>query len=422
MTTPDSNLFMDDIVVITGIGIVSALGSGRQLFWEQCRQARSGIKPIADFLPGPYRCAMGAWVDDFDPRKYLKPAVYRRMSRLSRMAASASLEALQDSGLDMDRAQTAPDRIGLAVGTAHGSSASIDAFYLSLLAEGPRGAQPSYFPETVPNAPAGHISIILGITGPCATFGQNTISAENALDFARSLLLDDKADAVIVCGCDEISATLFHCYDALGVMNKGEVGEDGRAQAQMGAGLALGEGAGALVLERGASATRRGASIYAAFKASEILGGPTAPGSYGQGAPILARAVAKAIEQADVKQSRPSQIVASANMSGDLERIEYAALTRTLKAQNKPTRVTPLRYLSGDFGGAGILGAAAIAQSIGSGNALPTMPLAAFKQPQDSPCWEFGPSGDTAPALMTGCSYGGGCAALVFDRYDRSAK
>ena len=139
-------------ISITGIGVISSVGIGRQAFWEGCCRARSGIKPVHAFDTSAYRSNVAASVADFRPAKFMSPMTYRRMSPVSRMAVAASIEAVEDSGLHLDALES--DRVAIIMGTAYGSSSHVDQFYLSLLKDGPRGAQPLLFPETVPNAPA----------------------------------------------------------------------------------------------------------------------------------------------------------------------------------------------------------------------------------------------------------------------------
>ena len=130
------------------------------------------------------------------------------------MAVASSIEAVEDSRLVLETIDR--ERVAVIMGTSYGSSSHVDAFYLSLLKEGPRGAQPMLFPETVPNAPASHIAIYYKINGPNSTFCQNEISAESAMAYAVNLLSNDVVDVAIVGGAEELSEILFGCYDAVG--------------------------------------------------------------------------------------------------------------------------------------------------------------------------------------------------------------
>lgn len=404
-------------IVITGIGVVSAMGVGREAFWRSCLAAESGIKPIAGRLEGVFRSPLAGLVTDYDPRQYLKPAVYRRMSRVSRMAVSACVEAVRDSGLDPIQGDTS--RMAIVAGTAHGSSTSIDEFYISLLKEGPRGAQPFYFPETVPNAPAGNIAMVLGITGPNTTFGQNDISAENALVFARRLLVEGRVDLAVVCGLDEINPMFFGCLDALKALNPGQSDTGKGLLPKPGAGIILGEGAGALVLERHQSALARKAPVYAALTTGCAAGGMAGIGRYDKLDEALLRVIARALDEAGYSPEQVDQISVSANYSGGPEQAEARALQQAWGPAYTSLQVTPLRYLTGSFGGAGILSAAALALSLSHGKPLPVLPLEALSQGRPLQPWQTSRTLEPRKGLMTACTYGGGCAALVMTRPGR---
>lgn len=208
---------MNDIVV-TGLGLVSSIGIGRKAFWENVKKANSGIKKITFFDTDSFDCNMAAWIDNFDAGRFLKPQIYRRMSRASRMAVVSSIEAIDDSGLSLEDIDK--NRIGIVMGTSYGGSSCIDEFYMSFLENGPRGAQPLLFPETVPNAPASHIAIFHRLTGPNTTFSQNEISSEIAIMYAQNLLAQNYVDVVLLAGADELSPIQFSCYNALGALNK----------------------------------------------------------------------------------------------------------------------------------------------------------------------------------------------------------
>jgi len=89
-------------IAITGIGVISSLGVGREAFWENCGKAKTGIKKITSFDTSSLRSNIAGWVEGFDPRQFMSPGVYRRMSRISRMAVASSVEAVKDSGLILD--------------------------------------------------------------------------------------------------------------------------------------------------------------------------------------------------------------------------------------------------------------------------------------------------------------------------------
>jgi 3-oxoacyl-[acyl-carrier-protein] synthase II len=402
-------------IAVTGIGVISPLGIGRETFWESCRKAKTGIKKITSFDTTSLRSNIAGWIDDFNPRHFLPPKSYRRMGRVSRMAVASSVEALQDSGLDMNSIDR--ERIAVIMGTSYGSSSHIEDFYVSLLEEGPRGAHPFLFPETVPNAPASYIAMFHGITGPNNTFCQNELSAENAIMYARNLLLQNLVDVVLVGGADELSAMQYTCYDAVGALNKVSAEEGETIRPEPGGGLILGEGAGILVMERIDVASKRDARIYGVMKSGAIRGGMTDIGHYEIEGEQMARAVFLAIENAGMDPGEIDQIDISANFTGELDRMEYNQLRQIFRKRNDNLEVTPLKYLMGDFGGAGIIRAAAILLSIYNKLPLPTVNAEALRSEAGNfPVWNISPTGKTDTALMTSATFGGGTSSLIFAR------
>jgi 3-oxoacyl-[acyl-carrier-protein] synthase II len=408
-------------IVFTGIGVVSPLGVGREAFWENCSKAKTGIKKITSFDTSSLRSNIAGWVEGFDPSQFMSPEVYRRMSRISRMAVASSVEALKDSGLILDTIDR--ERIAVIMGTSYGSSSHVEDFYISLLKDGPRGAQPFLFPETVPNAPASHIAMFHGITGPNTTFCQNEISAENAILYAQNLLLQNQVDLALVGGADELSAIQYSCYDAVGALNKIKVENHEPVNPKLGGGLILGEGAGILVMERLDFALARDAEIYGILRSGVITGGITSVGHYEAEGEQMARAMSLAMKEANIDPDEIDQINVSANFSGELDPMEYNQLKKIFTKHISNLAVTPLKYLTGDFGGAGVIRAAAILLSLRHQLPLPTVSAEILRgEPECSLAWDLRPRGKTQVALMTTTTFGGGSTSFVFTKGGSSLK
>ena len=409
---------MSDIA-ITGVGVVTSLGVGRKPFWENLRKAKTGIKRITSFDTEALQSNIAGWIDDFDPGQFMQPKCYRRMSRISRMTVASSIEALADSKLIPDSLNR--ERIAIIMGTSYGSSSHVEDFYAGLLKDGPRGAHPFLFPETVPNAPASHIAMYHGITGPNSTFCQNEISAENAIMYARNLLSQNLVDIALVGGADELSAIQYSCYDALGALNNTRVEDGETIKTKPGSGIILGEGAGILVMERLNFARRRDAKIYGILKSSIIRGGITTLGHYEIEGEQVARAMYLAMEKAGIDPGAIDQINISANFTDELDRMEYKQLKKIFTGQTNNLTVTPLKYLTGDFGGAGIIRAAASLMSIHNRLPLPVINADALEgKAQHFPVWKIPAAGKTDAALMTSTTFGGGSCSMIFIR-DRSS-
>jgi 3-oxoacyl-[acyl-carrier-protein] synthase II len=399
-------------IAITGIGVISPLGIGTESFWENCKNANSALSKINAFDTSHWRSNTAGMVTGFDPKKYMPAMTYRRMSNISRMAVAASVDALKDSGIsleDMDR-----NRISIIMGTADGCNSHVEKFYMSLLEEGPRGTQPFYFPETVPNAPASHIAMFHSITGPNTTFSQNMISAENAILFAKNLLLLGQTDMVMVGGADEISAMQYACYDALRGIQESKVKKGEAVTPRAGDGFFLGEGAGILIMERLQSAKKRGAKIYGLLKSGVITSGKGVIGKYEPDVEHMTRAIFQALSEANLRPSNIGQLNVSANFCKQLDHGEYIQLKEIFGTN---IRISPLKYLMGEFGGAGIIRAAASLSSLYHNTPLPTVSLETLIRKTTQPVeWDTTTFREIKTALMTSSTFGGGSSCFVFTK------
>ena len=254
-----------------------------------------------------------------------------------------------------------------------------------------------------------------GITGPNTTFCQNAISAENALCYARNILRGNMADFVLVGGAEELSAMQYGCYDAVWALNRTRASDVGTITPRIGSGMILGEGAGFLVMERLDTAMSRGAKIYGVVRSGVVTGGPAPIGHYEVDGRQMGRAVEAALSHAGVDPPDINQIDISANYSDELERMECERLEELFAGREDTLYVTPLKYLMGDFGGAGIIRAAAILLSINSRIPLPAIPLHHMKDgTRELPEWQTERTIKTTTALMTSSTFGGGSSSFVF--------
>jgi 3-oxoacyl-[acyl-carrier-protein] synthase II len=403
-------------IAVTGIGVINSMGIGRESFWKSCRVARSGIRPITTFETRDFQSNVGGCVVGFKPGEFMAPMVYRRMSRISRITVAAGMEALADSRLDMSSVNK--ERVAVIMGTSYGSSSHVESFYLSLLKEGPRGAQPMLFPETVPNAPASHMAMICNINGPNITFCQNDISAEAAISYAVNLLSTDRVDVAIVGGSEELSEILFRCYDAVGALNRIRVQGQAPITPIPAGGLILGEGAAILIMERVGFARKRGARIYGTLDSMVFKGGDSAMGHYELNGKQMTAAMRRALAAAKIDRDAVDAISISANYSRELDIVEYEQLRRLFEGRGAGLRVMPLKYLTGDFGAAGTTRAAAVLLSLFYRQHLPSLPIAALMPQNDAPAlWECVATNKIRHALMTSATFGGGNCSMVFSRY-----
>jgi 3-oxoacyl-[acyl-carrier-protein] synthase II len=399
-------------IVITGIGVISACGVGKKAFWKSCLEGRTGISPIRSFDTSGYPSHLGAEARDFNPKDFMPPLKYRRMSRVSRLAVAASIEAIKDAALEVSP-ETAPS-IGVILGTGYGSTAQTDEFFVGMLQEGPEGANPSLFPDTVPNAPASQVSIYHGLQGPNTTFSHNEVSSEQAMAYAFRLLQEDRAQAVLAGGVDELSFVLFHSFAVLRALSpKDEYKEGMRPFDRKRNGRVLGEGAGILVLEKRTRAQERGARIYGSLVACASTGSPVGISRYEAGAEQMARVMEKTLQQARISPDEVDYVSAGANSTLELDRAEAKAIQKGFGGRNSLPAVSSLKGHTGEFCSSGALRAAAILLAMGAGKIPPTMGL---KDPEfDLDHVRHTPrEAKIQYAILNGFSFGGSNVCLLF--------
>ena len=264
-------------VVITGVGVISPLGTGLEDFWKGLIEGRNGIEKIAAFDTAPFRSKKGGLVKGFNPRAFIPPLKIRKLDRSSQFAIAASKMALEDADLTIGE-NVAPERTGIILGSGFCGVVSSEAFHRGQVLRGPGDLNPILFPNTVPNAAASNASIELGIKGPNSTVVQSFCTAEAALFFACQQLFTNRADVIVTGGVDELSAILYRGWNELRLTAwDGGDGERSAPYDLKRNGFIPGEGAGIMVLERMADALHRKARIYGQIVGFATAGGSTHP-------------------------------------------------------------------------------------------------------------------------------------------------
>jgi 3-oxoacyl-[acyl-carrier-protein] synthase II len=406
---------MNHRVVITGLGIVSSIGIGKEAFWENCLQGISGIKPIQGFDVSSYRSRLGAQLPEIDFKAFIKPANLRRMDRIGKIVVSAVRLAIDDSGLNLKEEDS--NRIGISIGTGLGSSDTVDQFFRSLLKEGPIGAAPLLFQTAVPNAITSHCAIEYGIKGVNITFSHKESSTEMAMTFAYHLLKEGRADVIFAGGGDELSKPLYHVYSMLGALSPGRgKGTEGmRPFDQDRNGIVLGEGSGILVLETLEHAKNRGAKIFAEMAGVGLSGSTDGLLRYD----LKGDSIAKAMSLAAEELQTVDYISAAANSTPDLDRAEALAIKKVFKERAKEISVSSLKSMLGEFDGSGGIRACAAALSLYHGIIPPTIGTKHLAPNCDlNVVLGQSKKKEIRSALLNGCSNGGSNISLWFKDYE----
>ena len=250
-------------VAITGIGPVTAAGTGVDGLWEGLRARRSPIRRLDRFDPEPWRSRLAAQVDDFDPADYMDPKQARRLDRFMHFAIATTRLALADARLDPSDID--PDGVAVQFGSALGGVAYAEEQVVNLLRGGIRAVDPRVALTTFCGAASCGVAIEYGFTGPNATNAMSCASGTIAVGEAFRLIRDGTSDAAIAGGVEAPLAPLsfgaFALIRAMSTRNDDperacrpfDTGRDG---------FVMGEGGCALVLERLDHAVARGARIY----------------------------------------------------------------------------------------------------------------------------------------------------------------
>lgn len=229
-------------VVITGIGIISPAGSGREALLRAYENDIPCLRKITGFTAHAGKSCAGE-VSGFVPEEHIKDKRFRRIARVSQYAIASAALAINDAGLKPGIYQ--PERTGLVMCVTHGAIDYSSRFHRELVNGGPQAASPLLFSDSVLNAPAGNLSNYLGIRGSVHTLIGSSAVAFDAIRLGRKLLLSGKADCCLVGAAEELNEISYHTY------------------ARFGFGFSPGEGAAMFLLERRKDAEERGRRPYA---------------------------------------------------------------------------------------------------------------------------------------------------------------
>jgi 3-oxoacyl-[acyl-carrier-protein] synthase II len=381
-------------VGVTGIGVVSPFGWEPEAFWEGLVSGTTALRPAERFAT----VAPGRLVGEVAPRavgEVARSAVGRRMDWASLMAVGACRAALADAGIDP--AGLPADRTSLALGSAYGNLQETATFLDRLFARG--AGNPLVFPNLVFNAPLAYASIELGIRGETAMFSMLEASGEVAIGWGIDALAAGRATLCLAGGVDELGQVLHRVLEdgrrlAAGVPRPFAVDADG---------MAAGEGAAVLVLERLSDARARGARVYARVAACPSFAVPAPVHGWPRSAERLRAGLA-------AERASASAVFASACGDRPRDRLEAEALA----ADGRGPAVTAIRGAIGEFGAAGALAAAAAARAVCEGVLPPTLGIDGSPPGLDVVSGAAR-SASLRSVLVPGLARGGICRPLRFE-------
>ena len=296
-------------VVVTGLGIVSPVGTGVPEAWKSILAGQSGITRITRFDPSAFSSQIAGEVKGFDPATYLSAKEARRFDTFIHYGLAAAIEAIKDSGLDLEREQR--EQIGVCIGSGIGGLPLIEDTHNAFLAGGPRKITPFFVPGTIINLISGQLSIMYGLKGPNLAVVTACTTANHSIGEAGRLIEYGDADVMIAGGSESCVSPLgvggFCAARALSSRNDDPAGAS-RPWDKDRDGFVLGEGSGILVIEELEHAKKRGARIYcelAGYGMSADAHHITAPCEDGEGA---IRCMANALRNAGLNHDQVDYI------------------------------------------------------------------------------------------------------------------
>jgi len=364
---------MSGRAVITGIGVLSAIGQGKDAYWEALRRGATGVRPITLFDTATFRVKTGGEITDFDAIAYLGKKGLRELDRSTRLVCSAAKLALDDSKLEVSEANTRS--MGVSIGTTFGSLHSIAQFDRSGLIEGPRFVNPSHFPNTVINSPASQVSIRFTIKGFNTTLSTGFCAGLDALSYAADFIRLGRADAVLAGGVEELCEETFRMFHDLGYLSgMGGAEPVSRPFDARGDGFVLSEGASVLVVEEEEHARSRGADILAVIQGRGNAFDPDADSTFERAGRGLKEAIVLALEEARVRPEDVGYVCSCANGTPGLDRMEARVLKDVLGEEARRVPVSSIKSMIGEtFSASGALAVSAAVGAIRQGFIPPTM-------------------------------------------------
>lgn len=277
-------------VVVTGVGLLSPVGNDKDTAWQNLLDGKSGIGPVEHLDVSELTTKIAGLIKEFDVTEYLSRKDARKMDEFIQYGMAASIQAVRDSGLEVDEHNAA--RIGVAIGSGIGGLSNIEENHTKLLNSSPRKISPFFIPSTIINMIAGHLSIMYGMKGPNIAITTACTTGVHNIGHAARMIAYGDADAMVAGGAEKASTMLglggFGAARALSTRND-EPEKASRPWDQDRDGFVLGDGAGMMVLEEYEHAKARGAKIYAELVGFGMSGDAyhmTAPPEDGAGAAL----------------------------------------------------------------------------------------------------------------------------------------
>jgi len=408
-------------VVVTGLGVVSPLGTGVEKNWQALMEGRSGIRGITRFATDNFASRIAGEVPDFKAEDFIEPKEIKKMDLFIQYAMGAAAMAMADSGLNIEGEFA--ESVGVIIGVGLCGLDTIETTKEALIAGGPRKISPFFIPKVISNLAPGHVAIRYGAKGVNFTPTSACASGTHALGESLHMIRSGLQDAVIAGGAESTITPLavggFAAMKALSTRND-EPLRASRPFDKDRDGFVIGEGSGILILEEREHALKRGAKIYAeviGYAANGDAYHMTAPAPEGEGA---ARCMRLALKDAGIAPSDVDYINAHGTSTEYNDANETIAIKAVFGEQAAKLAVSSTKSMTGH-----LLGAAGAVEGVYSALALHhgmLPPTINYENPDPVCDLDYVPNkarkADIKVALSNSFGFGGTNACVILRRVE----
>jgi 3-oxoacyl-[acyl-carrier-protein] synthase II len=410
-------------VVITGIGLVTPVGIGRQEAWQALLAGTSGAGPITQFDPAQFRVRFACEVKNWDGARFVEKKKLKEMDRFTEFACGAARMAIEDAQLELTDEER--NEAGCFIGVGLGGLFTLEKVKQTIMEKGPQKVSPYAIPGIIANLAAGQVSMLHGLKGPSYCTTSACSSGAHAIGEAFEWIRRGRAQVMVTGGAEATVTPVgiggFEAMYALSRRNE-EPTRASRPFDKGRDGFVCGEGSGVFVIESLSRAKKRGAKIYAeitGYGASSDANHLTQPAPQGEGAQ---RSMKMALKDAGLAPDAIDYINAHGTSTpvGDIAESQAIAAVFGEHALGKKLWVSSTKSMMGHLlGAAGAVESAICALAIAEGKIPPTINL----EEQDPECkLDFVPltarDRSVKHALNNSFGFGGTNASLLLSRYE----
>jgi len=405
---------MRERIVITGLGVVSAVGCGVTDFWNSLIEGKDGTKMITVFDPSPYPVKIAAEVDCLDPEDHFSKKEIRRLSRCDQFGLVAFREAWRSARLDQEKIK--PERVGVVLGAGSGGILSVEKYFREFY-QGSKRPRPSLLIPYSLATTTDLIAIEAGLKGPRSTTATVCSSSSVSIGVAYEMIQMGLADVMVSGGSDSLCEVSFSGFNSLKLIDP----ESCKPFDKRRKGLVIGEGAGILILERLEYALKREAPIQAELLGYGICADAyhlTSPEPNGEG---VERVIRTALVHAGVSPEEVDTINAHGTATPFNDIAETRGIKKVFGERAKDIPVSGIKSMIGHcLGSTGGIEAVATVLTLKNGRIPPTIH---YEAPDPECDLDYVPNQsirkEVKIAISNSFAFGGNNCCLVFKKFEK---